>query len=147
MLYNSKEAASFFSGRSNVGTNPDLAFASFGQDSRLPDRRVLGNFLRSEHRPSLITPPKQKVSCLNVIEFYDLRFEILAGVATDRAPSMIDEYIALMVILKKQDPIDRNAFIDYHCVIIQEHLCAKTLRFDAVMKVVHNVVKFIRERL
>jgi len=34
----------FFSCRWNVGTNPDLAFASFGQDSRLPDRRVLGKF-------------------------------------------------------------------------------------------------------
>jgi len=42
LLYNPKETASFFSRHWNVGTNPDLAFASFGQDSRLPDRRVLG---------------------------------------------------------------------------------------------------------
>jgi len=33
MLYNPKEATSFFSHRWNVGTNPDLPFASFGQDS------------------------------------------------------------------------------------------------------------------
>ena len=39
-LYNPKATASFFSHRWNVGTNPDLAFASFGQDNRLPDRRV-----------------------------------------------------------------------------------------------------------
>ena len=37
--------------RWNVGTNPDLAFASFGQDSRLPNRRVLGTFPWSLHRP------------------------------------------------------------------------------------------------
>ena len=61
LLYNPKETASFFSRRWNVGTNPYLAFASFGQDSRLPDRRVLGKFPRSQHRPSLITPPKFKV--------------------------------------------------------------------------------------
>jgi len=61
LLYNPKETASFFSHRWNVGTNPDLAFASFGQDSRLRDRRVLGKFPRSQHRPSLITPPKLKV--------------------------------------------------------------------------------------
>jgi len=60
LLYNLKETASF-SRRWNVGTNPDLAFASFGQDSRLPDRRVLGKFPRSQHRPSLIRPPKLKV--------------------------------------------------------------------------------------
>ena len=41
-------------------TNPDLAFASLGQDSRLPDRHVLGKFPRSQHRPSLITPPRFK---------------------------------------------------------------------------------------
>jgi len=61
LLYNSKETASFSSHRWNVGTNPDLAFASFIQDSRMPDRRVLGKFPRSQHRPSLITPPRFKV--------------------------------------------------------------------------------------
>jgi len=44
-----------------VGTNPDLAFASFGQDSRLPDRHVLGKFQLSQRRPSLVTPPWFKV--------------------------------------------------------------------------------------
>jgi len=63
LLYNPKETVSFFSRRWNVGTNPELAFASFGQDSRLPDRRVLGKFPRSQHRTSLITPPRFKVSC------------------------------------------------------------------------------------
>ena len=61
MLYNPKETTSFFSQRWNVGTNPDLAFASFGQDSWLPERRVLGKFPRSQHRPYLITPPNLKV--------------------------------------------------------------------------------------
>ena len=45
----------------HVGSNPDVAFANFGQDSRLPDRRVLGKFPRSRHRPFLITPPRLKV--------------------------------------------------------------------------------------
>jgi len=61
LLYNPKETASFFSRRWNVVTNPDLAFASLGRDSRLPDRRVLGKFPRSQHQPSLITPPTFKV--------------------------------------------------------------------------------------
>ena len=46
LLYNAKDAASFYSGRWNTGTNPDLAFASVGPNSRLPDRRVLEKFLR-----------------------------------------------------------------------------------------------------
>jgi len=61
LLYDPNETASFSSHRWNVGTNPDLAFGSFGQDSRLPDRRALRKILRSQHRPSLITPQKLKV--------------------------------------------------------------------------------------
>ena len=60
LLYNPKKTASF-PHRWNVGTKPDLAFVSFGQYSRLPGRRVLGNFPRSRHQPSFITPPKLKV--------------------------------------------------------------------------------------
>ena len=58
LLYNAKDAVSFYSGRWNTGTNTDLAFASVGPNSRLPDRRVLEKFPRSQHRPSLITPPR-----------------------------------------------------------------------------------------
>ena len=54
IIYN----ASFYSGRWNTGTNPDLVFASVGPNSRLPDRRVLEKFPRSQHRPSLIAPPR-----------------------------------------------------------------------------------------
>ena len=57
-MCNAKDAASFYSGRWNTGTNLDLAFASKGPNSRLPDRRVLEKFPRSQHRPSLITPPR-----------------------------------------------------------------------------------------
>ena len=58
LLYNAKDAASFYSGRWNTGTNPDLAFAIVGPNSCLPDRRVLEKFPRSQHRPLLITPPR-----------------------------------------------------------------------------------------
>ena len=49
LLYNAKDAANFYSGRWNTGTNPDLAFASVGPNSRLPDRRVLDKLPRSQH--------------------------------------------------------------------------------------------------
>ena len=40
LLYNSKDAASFYSSPWNTGTNPDLDFASVGPNSRLPDKRL-----------------------------------------------------------------------------------------------------------
>ena len=66
LLYNAKDAASFYSGRWNTGTNPDLAFASVGPNSRLPDRRVLDKFPRSQHRPSLITPTRFAMAVPNM---------------------------------------------------------------------------------
>ena len=58
LFYNSKDAANFHSDRWNTSNNPDLAFVSIDSDSRLPDRRVGEKFARSQHRPSLITPPR-----------------------------------------------------------------------------------------
>ena len=58
LLYNAKDADSFYSGRWNTGTNPDLAFTSIGPNSCLPDRCVLEKFPRSQHQPLLITPPR-----------------------------------------------------------------------------------------
>ena len=56
------DATSFYSGRWNPGTNPNLAFASVVPNSRLPDRHVLEKFLRSQDRPSLITRPRFALS-------------------------------------------------------------------------------------
>ena len=36
----------------------NLAFVSIDSDSRLPDRQILEKFPRSQHSPSLITPPR-----------------------------------------------------------------------------------------
>ena len=58
LLCNAKDAASFYFGRWNTDTNPDLAFTSVGPSSRLPDRHVLEKFPRSQHQPSLITPTR-----------------------------------------------------------------------------------------
>jgi len=93
LLYNPKETSSFFSRRWNVGTNPDLAFASLDQDRRLPDRRVLGKFPRSQHRPSLITPPRFKVPAhSDLVKRWNFRkadwkrFCLLTGESVERLP-------------------------------------------------------------
>ena len=93
LYYNPKQTASFFSLRWNVGTNPDLASASFGQDSRLPDRRVPRKFPQSQHRPSLITPPRFKVPARsdpvkrwNFRKAVWKRFCLLIGECDERLP-------------------------------------------------------------
>ena len=48
-LHDPKKVATFHSGRWNTGTKPDLAFVSVGPDSRVPNRRILETFPRSQH--------------------------------------------------------------------------------------------------
>ena len=81
--------------RWNVGTNPDLAFASFGRDSWLPDRRVLGKFPMSQYRPSLITPPKLKVPAhSDPVRHWNFRkadwrhFSLLTDESVERLPPL-----------------------------------------------------------
>ena len=62
LLYNARDAASFYSRSWNTCTNSDLAFARLDPNSRLPDRRVLEKFPKSQHRPSLFTPPRFAVA-------------------------------------------------------------------------------------
>ena len=52
-LHHSKNVAIFHYGRWNTGTNPGLIFVSVIPHSRVPDRRILEKFPRSQHRPSL----------------------------------------------------------------------------------------------
>ena len=58
LLYNPKDSVSFHFGRWNSGTNPDLVLASADSENRLPNRRALEKFPKSQHRPSLITSPR-----------------------------------------------------------------------------------------
>jgi len=83
----------FFSHRWHVGTNLDLAFANFCEDSRLPNRRVLKKFLRPQHRHSFITAARLKVPVhrdpvkrWNFREGVWKRFCLLAGESVERLP-------------------------------------------------------------
>ena len=67
LLYNAKDASSFYSGCWNTGTNPDLAFASAGPNSRLPNRSILKKFPRSQHRLLLIKPPRFAIAVPSII--------------------------------------------------------------------------------
>ena len=64
-LHHPKDVAIFHSGRWNTGTNPDLTFVRAGPNSRVPNRRILEKFPRSQHRPSLIVLPRLALPVLS----------------------------------------------------------------------------------
>lgn len=79
----------------------------------------------------------------DVIEKLKLPWEKLAGVCTDGAPAMMGKRNGAVALLQEYSGVELK---QYHCVLHQEALCAKVMKFDHVMKVVTSVVNFIRAR-
>ena len=60
----------------------------------------------------------------------------IVSVTTDGAPSMIDKHVGLVQLLKQES---KRSFVEFHCIIRQEALCAKSLK--SLQKVVIVVTK------
>ena len=69
-----------------------------------------------------LSTDKDIFKTLKKVEFDNLRFENLAGNATDGDPCMIGQCSGSVAFLKKRDGINTNAFINYHCIVHQENL-------------------------
>ena len=76
---------------------PWFAFRTVGLDNRLPNRRALGKFPRSQHRSSLIKPPRHKVpfhshpvKCWNFRKADWKRFCLLTGESVERLPPAVN---------------------------------------------------------
>ena len=107
LLYNPKGAASFSSHRWNIGANPDLAFASVGQDNQLPNTRVLGRFRRSQPRPFLITPPRLKVPAYSdLVKRWYFRKADWKRFCPLTGESVEDLKIWIVVIPKPEKPLE-----------------------------------------
>ena len=69
----------------------------------------------------------------------------LIGVTTDGAPAMTGEKMGFVALLQK--PIgNEQQLYRLHCIIHQDQLCAKLLRFKDIMAVVIKTVNFIISR-
>ena len=70
----------------------------------------------------------------------------LSGIVADGTPSMIGSKSVLVTLLKQHLGRRENELIQFHCLIHQENLCAKSLGFELVMKVVISRINFIKSR-
>ncbi|XP_068118264.1 general transcription factor II-I repeat domain-containing protein 2-like [Hyperolius riggenbachi] len=69
----------------------------------------------------------------------------LASVTTDGAPSMVGSVKGVVARINQE--MDKHRYsrpIAIHCLIHQQALCCKSLKWDSVMKVVVSCVNFIR---
>ena len=80
---------------------------------------------------------------------FNLHFEKLHGLSTDGAPAMVGSKVGLTSKIKTELAsmnIDTKDFSVFHCIIHQENLCAKSLKFEHVMSKVVSSINFIKSR-
>ena len=75
----------------------------------------------------------------------ELDWAKLASVTTDGAPSMVGSKKGVLArINQEMDRHNHSHPIAIHCLIHQQALCSKSLKWDSVMKIVVSCVNFIR---
>ena len=71
----------------------------------------------------------------------------LSGITTDGASSMIWRRQSLGNLLQLEaNKVGNNSVMQFHCIIHQENLCAKSLKMQNVMSIVIKMVHFIRSK-
>lgn len=80
----------------------------------------------------------------NYFTEHKIPLEKLVSITTDGAPAMTGRH-AGFIARCKSDP-DFPTFLDYHCIIHQQAICAKVMGFEHVMKPVVKIVNSIRAK-
>ncbi|KAK0141514.1 General transcription factor II-I repeat domain-containing protein 2A [Merluccius polli] len=81
------------------------------------------------------------------MEESDLDWSKLASITTDRAPSMVGASRGLIGRMNREmEERGLTASLQVHCLIHQQALCCKVLKWDSVIKVVVSCINFIRAK-
>lgn len=80
----------------------------------------------------------------NFVDKNDIPLQKLSSVTTDGAPAMVGRTNGFVQLCKNNDKFPR--FFNYHCIIHQQALCAKILKFDHVMKTIVKIINSIHAK-
>ncbi|KAK7919095.1 hypothetical protein WMY93_010379 [Mugilogobius chulae] len=81
------------------------------------------------------------------LERAGLPWNKLTGITTDGAPSMAGKKNGLVALVqRKLEEENARPALALHCIIHQQSLCSKCLKYDHVMSVVVKCVNYIRSR-
>ena len=103
--------------------------------------------LESMHKTTRGEDLLQKL--LQGLNKFNLPLDKLCGVATDGAPAMVGKHKGMVLLLKKEMDargIRYNRLVFFHCIVHQQSLCAKSVKFDHVISVVTSCINFIKKR-
>ena len=118
-------------------------------------RAVNGNFKVTQELAGLASL-HERATGLNifkgmksVLDGFNVQWSKMCSVTTDGAPAMVgtDTGLAAQVKLHLNEIGLRGDAVNmYHCIIHQEALCSRVMKFDNIMKYVFTAVNFIRSR-
>ncbi|XP_073807411.1 general transcription factor II-I repeat domain-containing protein 2-like [Danio rerio] len=86
------------------------------------------------------------VSVCEAVDDMKLPWSKVSGIITDGAPAMAGERSGLSTLICNKVSEEAGNAIKLHCIIHQQALCAKHLKFDDVMKPVAKVINSIRSK-
>jgi hypothetical protein len=84
---------------------------------------------------------------LKVMGDFNLDYKLLKGITTDGAPSMMGKINGVAARLEKYVVGNGGGpLLKLHCIIHQQNLCARSVKFRDVMDIVIKSINFIRSR-
>ncbi|XP_068107468.1 general transcription factor II-I repeat domain-containing protein 2-like [Hyperolius riggenbachi] len=86
------------------------------------------------------------VAVSSAIDDMKLPWNKVSGIITDGAPAMAGERSGLSTLICNKVIEEGGKAIKLHCIIHQQVLCAKYLKYDHVMKPVVKTINFIRAK-
>lgn len=86
------------------------------------------------------------VSVCEAVDDMKLPWSKVSGIITDGAPAMAGERSGLSTLICNKVSEEGGNAIKLHCIIHQQALCAKHLKFDHVMKPVVKAINSIRSK-
>lgn len=78
---------------------------------------------------------------------FGLKWSLLSGICTDGAPSLVGTQKGFIGIVNGKAielNIQAENLTNFHCVIHQQNLCAKSIKFKNVMEVIVTSINFIK---
>ncbi|QQP40840.1 Uncharacterized protein FKW44_015026 [Caligus rogercresseyi] len=82
-----------------------------------------------------------------VKEFFNIKkipLQKLVSITTDGAPAMTGQHVGFIAHCKSDPAFPK--FVQYHCIIHQQALCAKVIGFEHVMTPVVRIINSIRSK-
>ena len=86
---------------------------------------------------------------LQALNKFNLPLDKLCGVATDGTPTMVGKHKGVVSLLKKEmdsREIRHDRLVFFHCIVHQQSLCAKSVKFNHVVSVVTDCINFNNKR-